>query len=155
MVAEALIVLTLTLPSFNSAVDDSGGILCDATSTPLQDLDSLRLYRVGRNNMVSFVRAKWVGGKTGQEDTLHVEPGWTYYVRSQDTSGNKSCASNSVAVPGAVTGVEPEPGKTLINTRYYDVHGRRVIRPTAAGIYWERRRFSDGSTSLRRIVRLK
>lgn len=132
------------------AVECSGG-------GPTADLDSVRLYGWPLTGGFGPLQSHSARNREGQPDSFVVDPGpgTTYYATAIDTAGNESCPSNTVFLPGTVTGVNPGPGDDpVVSVRAFDVHGRQVV-PHASGIYFEVIRRRSGAVAVKRRVILK
>lgn len=68
---------------------------------------------------------------------------WHFNAFAYDSTGNVSDPSNTVRLDlgtgGPITGVESPPGPPGPE-EWYDIHGRRIKRPTASGVYFLRQR---------------
>lgn len=146
MLVAAVVVFHLTLPAFDA-------LGCEASPVPCRDLDSLIVYGQPRWDTWRAIQRLGVRGRESQplDLVLDLDGVWSVVVATKDTSGNESCRSNVVGVnlTADVPPVAPVP-ESQREVVWFDVQGRRLSsRPTAPGIYWERR-----GTFTFRVVRL-
>lgn len=162
-----LIALVFTLPTFGQLRTiippeqrahpaDSIAIECSGGPT-IHELQTARLYwspLIGGGWRMAQEHA--VYGREGQPDTFQVVDGGHYYVTATNPAG-ESCASNIAYVLDlSVTGVDPgAPSDRISRSALFDVHGRRVEKPAASGIYFRRVWYESGRVSSDRVVVLK
>lgn len=129
-------VLTYTLPALNAQSDSS----CTAAGDSLTDLYWLRLwgYPITGGGWRVY-RDKTVIGREGQPDTLEVSPGWSYYVTTFDHSGNQSCPSAIVSVPGTATDVQPLVQDIFSRRDIFNASGQLVRAGLSAWARWDER----------------
>lgn len=127
----------------------------------LRALQKTRLYRQSvSGGPWQMIAEKSAVGLEGRPDSFVTDPGpgAHYHVRDINTAG-ESCPSNVVYVPGSVvTGVTDEPqgaGDKIVSVLTFDVRGRLVRSPTAAGVYWTRTRWKSGRVETKRVAILK
>ena len=139
---------------------DSSMVDCDGGDS-LRALQKGRLYRQSvSGGPWQMIAEKFATGKEGLPDTFVTDPGpgAHYHIRAVNMAG-ESCPSNVIYVPGSVvTGVPNEPqgaGDKIVSVLTFDVRGRRVRSPTAAGVYWTRTRWKSGKVETKRVVVLK
>lgn len=153
-----------TLPAYDAKVEfagtDSAGISCDISVTPLVDLETAVLHGYPlTGGGWRVIREKDVRGRAGEQDTMQVDTGWNYFITTKDTSGNESCASPTVSIPGTVTGVPVDPylGKVKVREAYFSVTGRmeEARRPFASGVYWLVTWYLDRSVKVEKIIIIK
>ena len=139
--------------------DSTYGIECSG-GPALHDLAYSRLYGMpDTGGGVRLLQQHSASGMEGAPDSFVVDPGvgWLFYVTAVDSSGKESCASNTVYIPGSVTGVEPRlGGDPVLTVDTYDIHGRPVHGvPRASGVYYRVIRHRSGLVSRKRVVVLK
>jgi len=163
----ATVALSFTLPSAGQRVwidpshaPDSVMVECDG-GPPIHELRTARLWRsLVTGGGWQLIAEDPVIGQEGQPHEFSADPGpgAHFYVTTTNPRG-ESCASNVVYVPGSVvTGVESEPGPArdeIVRRLTFDVGGRLVRHPTAAGVYWSRVVWRSGRVETKRVVVLK
>jgi hypothetical protein len=164
MLAEAAIAVTLhfTLPSTGQRVwtsNDTSYVECDGG--PAVNLQKARLYwQPATGGGYRLLLEKDVAGKAGRPDSFTFDrgPGGHAYVVATNAAG-VSCPSNVVWVPGqTITEVptgESGPGDAVVSSRYYDVQGRRIVKPGRSGVYWRIDVTRSGATRKKKLVIVK
>lgn len=136
--AATVFMLRFTLPSVEA---DTAG--CLTTFRQLTDLDSVFVYEETRFNPHSrLIYSERTRGKEGQVRSIPVtSPGDSaavVWVVTSDTTGNRSCMSNMVAINTPVGASVPVViGETAI-VEWFDIVGRKLPGPSTPGIYWRR-----------------
>jgi hypothetical protein len=148
-----------TNPKYNSAVDDSGYVMCAVdASNPLRDLATIRVYGVSiAGGSARIFATLSVRGREGLEDSVEVDPGpgAHLWLTSVDAAGNECCVSQQVYI-GPITSVPAGEAvaERVTSYRVFDVRGR-LVRPVAAGVYFWERRYSSGRVETGKTVRVK
>lgn len=147
-------------PSERSSPTDSMVATCYLVADPLEDLDSV-IYWANPITGGGYRRAfaKSVRGREGQRDTSRVVVmgalGAHFFARTKDRSGNLSCQSNEIYF-GTVTAVDPVPvWDPVIRTEEVDVHGRKVGKRKASGVYWRHDIHRSGRVTVTKLVTVK
>jgi hypothetical protein len=131
-------------PSERDSPADSILVSCSEPGEPIADLDSLFLYghpaNGGERRRVAGYSVRTLEGRSYDIGPLSLPwMGGHFDVTTKRLGSKESCPGNRVYV-GTVTGVEPEPVVVKRDEPIYDVHGRRVAKVKASGVYWRKGR---------------
>lgn len=152
LLAYPFAVMTVDLPRYT--YDPEKGE-CSTSHIPLTRLAAVEAWgsRQGDRSAV-LLRSKPEVGMEGQRDTIHLpiyanSGVWSVWAVFVGTRGGRSCPTPSVGV-NLTTAVPPGPATEVRRLEWFDLKGRRIVKPETPGVYFWRSGNRSG-----RIVRLK
>lgn len=150
--------LIFTVPSTNAYVEGDSIFYCEG-GAPTQDLAWVRFIRQDVIGGQPYVFDSLdVHGMESQSDTFAVDPGpgAHFYTVAVDDSGNPSCWSAGVYIPGYVTGVDPGPiWRKPVSVRLFDIQGRQATGYLPSGVYWRVEEYTDKEKRITKVVVLR